>query len=78
VSNGNATQPFNGFEGADMFNFGNQGISGNDELIVAVGGRWKPRGQESFQIGLSGGFNVLDQDRSLNNFILTADMIFRY
>jgi len=78
VSNGNATQPFNGFEGADMFNFGNQGISGNDELIVSIGGRWKPRGQESFQIGLAGGYNVLDQDRSLNNFILTADMIFRY
>lgn len=75
---GNAQQPFVGFGGADMFNFGTNGVAGHNELICNFGGRWKPAGRDSFQLGATVGFNALGGSRTLNNIIVTTDLIFRY
>lgn len=65
-----------GFEGRDMFNFGSAGTAGHDELTLALGGRVKIT--DHWQLGLAGEFSLLGGGRHMDNFRLTADMIFRY
>lgn len=64
------------FEGADLFNFGANGVGGRDELRVASGFRYQHNPNLGFgiaaEIGLLGGGNHLD------GFRLTTDMILRY
>ncbi len=64
------------FEGADLFNYGATGIAGNADLAVAVGGRVKIT--DNIFAGLSTEWGLVNLPRSLNQFRLTADMIFRY
>jgi hypothetical protein len=77
-----AYYPFNGgarafdFEGRDMFNFGSTSVAGLHELTLAAGARYKFN--ECFQLGIAAEFNVLNGGRQLDQFRLTADMIFRY
>jgi hypothetical protein len=65
-----------GFEGSNLFNFGSDGVAGQDDLTLAVGGRIKFT--EAIQLGIAGEFSVLGGRRHLDDFRLTVDMIFRY
>jgi hypothetical protein len=64
-----------GFEGADLFNFGSNN-AGRDDLSVAVGARYQFNNH--LQLGAGIQFGLLDGHHSLENFRVTADMIFRY
>lgn len=64
------------FEGADLFNFGSKDVSGNGELSVAIGARIKL--SDHIQTGFTTEWGLINKDRSLNEFRVTADMIFRY
>ncbi len=64
------------FEGADLFNYGATGIAGNADLSVAVGGRVKIT--DNIFAGLATEWGLVNLPRSLNEFRLTVDMIFRY
>jgi hypothetical protein len=65
-----------GFEGRDLFNFGSDGVAGHDELTLAIGGRVKIN--NFWQIGLVGEMGLIGGGRHLDDFRITADMIFRY
>jgi hypothetical protein len=63
------------FEGRDLFNFGTRGVSGHDNLSLAVGFRYKF--SECIQWGLATEWGVTGK-HDLNDFRLTIDLIFRY
>jgi hypothetical protein len=65
-----------GFEGNNLFNFGSDGVAGEDDLTLAIGGRYK--WSEAIQFGLAAEFSVLGGPRHMDDFRLTMDMIFRY
>jgi hypothetical protein len=65
-----------GFEGRDLFNFGSMGVSGDNTLAMAVGARYKIRG-DNIQAGLAYEF-PLGGHRDLIDWRITFDMIFRY
>jgi hypothetical protein len=64
-----------GFEGRDLFNFGSMGVSGNNEIAMAVGARYKFN--ECFQTGLAAEFPV-SSHHDVMDFRLTVDFIFRF
>jgi hypothetical protein len=64
-----------GFEGTDLFNFGATGVSGHNDLSIAVGARYKFT--ECVQFGAAAEFPLIGS-HDLSNFRLTVDMIFRY
>jgi hypothetical protein len=66
------------FEGNDLANFGSQTISGQNELTLAVGGRY--RFNNFIEWGLAAEFNVLSNSNGqhMDRFRLTTDLIFRY
>jgi hypothetical protein len=63
------------FEGRDLFNFGSTNVSGNDNLTLATGFRYKF--SEAIQAGLATEWSIVGR-RDLLDFRLTADLIFRY
>jgi hypothetical protein len=71
---GNAQPPI-GFEGRDLFNFGTPEVSGHSDWSLALGVRYKF--SEHYQLGFAAEF-PLAGSHDLNEFRLTADMIFRY
>ena len=64
------------FEGRDLFNFGSRSISGHDDLSLAPGFRFKLN--ECLQMGLAAEFSLANSHRSLMDYRLMADLIFRY
>lgn len=64
-----------GFEGRDLFNFGSHGVSGNNNLSLAAGARYKFN--ECIQTGLAAEIPLTGR-RDLLDFRLTVDLIFRY
>ena len=65
-----------GFEGADLFNFGSEGVAGHSDLTMAVGARYKF--SEAMQAGIAGEFSLIGGSRHMEGFRLAVDMIFRY
>jgi Putative MetA-pathway of phenol degradation len=63
------------FEGADLFNFGANGVSGRGFVSVAPGLRY--RFNDNFQMGAAGEWKVAGP-RGVDDFRLTIDFIFRY
>lgn len=76
--NNSTTMIPSNIEGADMANLGSTNVSGNNELNLSFGGRWKPAGRESFQLGAAVGFNPLGSNLTLKDLVVTTDLIFRY
>jgi hypothetical protein len=72
---GGTTTPPVGFEGKDLFNFGTRGVSGHNDLSIAVGARYKYT--ECVQFGFAAEF-PLSGSRDLLEYRLLFDMIFRY
>jgi hypothetical protein len=66
---------FLSYEGKDLINFGSRGIAGHSDLSIAVGGRIKL--SECIQFGAAAEFPLITS-RDLNDFRVTADVIFRY
>jgi hypothetical protein len=64
------------FEGRDLFNFGSRRISGQSDVSLAVGGRFKLN--ESLQAGLAFEFPLNNTARDLADYRLLIDFIFRY
>jgi hypothetical protein len=64
-----------GFEGGDLYNFGSQGVSGRNNLDLAIGARFKC--SECWQIGTAFSWPVVGT-KDINDFRWTFDMIFRY
>lgn len=64
------------FEGRDMFHLGATGVRGNSELTIAAGARYKF--SEAIQLGVAAEFGLINRSRSLDDFRLTVDLIFRY
>jgi hypothetical protein len=64
-----------GFEGRDLFNFGSMGVSGNNELTVALGARYKH--SDHLETGLAYELPISGH-RDLIDFRITFDVIFRY
>ena len=73
TNNGNAND-FN-FEGGDLFNFGSKHVAGKNLLTLGPGIRYKFT--EWAQIGTAVEF-PLSNDKQLESFRWTFDMIFRY
>ncbi len=69
------SQPIN-FEGRDLFNFGSTDVRNLDELVLAFGVRYK--WSEAIQFGIGTEFGLMNRDRTLDNFRLTLDFIWRY
>jgi hypothetical protein len=74
TSNGNV-QPIN-FEGRDLFNSGSTMISGHNEVTIAPGIRYKVN--ECFQLGFAAEFQLTNPSRSVTDYRLMVDLIFRY
>lgn len=66
--------PF-GFEGRDLINYGSEGVSGRNSLVLAGGARYKFN--ECIQTGLAVGTPII-APRDLYGWRLTFDLIFRY
>jgi hypothetical protein len=64
-----------GFEGRDLFNFGSQGVSGNNTFTMAAGARFKYN--EHLQTGLVFEFPISGH-HDLIDYRVTFDVIFRY
>lgn len=64
-----------GFEGRDLFNFGSQGVSGNNTITLAPGFRY--RFNDHLQAGVAYEFPVSGH-RDLIDYRVTFDVIFRY
>ncbi|HEY8504784.1 MAG TPA: hypothetical protein VIL46_09395, partial [Gemmataceae bacterium] len=69
-----AARPLLGFEGADLANTG-AAVEGRDYLFIAPGARFKLT--EALQLGVAAEFPIIGT-RDLNEFRLTADLIWRY
>jgi hypothetical protein len=67
--------PVNGFEGDDFINFGATGVSGRDDVTLALGMRYKF--SECIQLGVYGEA-PLTSKHDLMDYRLGVDMIFRY
>ncbi|HXG09411.1 MAG TPA: hypothetical protein VNK04_06450, partial [Gemmataceae bacterium] len=63
------------FEGRDLINFGARQVSGNDNLTLATGLRYKFT--EWLQAGIATEWPIVNR-KDLLDFRLTADLIFRY
>ncbi len=63
------------FEGRDLFNFGSTQVSGNNDVTLAAGARYKFN--EAVQLGVAAQFPIAGR-RDIADFRLTVDMIFRY
>jgi hypothetical protein len=74
TNNGGQGQFF-GFEGADLFNLGSGGVAGHNNLILALGTRYKFA--EWFQIGLGVELPLISP-KDMEEYRLTMDLIFRY
>ena len=72
MSSGNAFGPV---EGGDLFNLGSSGVTGNDLVTQAIGGKFKPR--RNVELGLAYEFPLTERKGLLEDR-LTADLIFRY
>ncbi|MGH7171009.1 MAG: hypothetical protein ACRELF_07520 [Gemmataceae bacterium] len=72
---GNANVPGFGFEGLDLVNFGSKNVGGRDFLGVAPGMRFKIN--EHIQVGAAVTWPLLQQ-KEINDYTLTFDIIFRY
>ncbi len=64
-----------GFEGGDLINFGSQGVSGNDNLTMAIGARY--RFNEHMSTGFATEFPLI-ASKDLVNFRFTLDFIYRF
>jgi hypothetical protein len=64
-----------GFEGADLVNFGSSGVSNQSYVTLAAGMRYKFT--EACQIGGVVEFPI-SNDKGINDFRVTIDMIFRF
>jgi hypothetical protein len=67
-------EPFS-FEGADLVNFGSTGVSGQNQMTIAFGARYKFT--EAVQLGTAFEFG-LGPTKGIDEFRWTLDMIFRY
>jgi hypothetical protein len=67
-------RPLN-FEGRDLFNFGSTGVSGENQLSIAGGARYKVN--ENLQAGLAAEFPISGH-HDLLDWRITVDLIFRY
>lgn len=74
TTNGHA-EPVN-FEGRDLFNFGARMISGHNEVSLAPGVRYKVN--ECLQMGFAAEFPLNNSSRSLMDYRIMLDFIFRY
>jgi hypothetical protein len=72
MSSGTAFGPV---EGGDLFNLGSSGVTGNDLVTQAIGGKFKPR--RHVEIGVAYEFPLTERKGLLEDR-LTADLIFRY
>ncbi|MGI9516008.1 MAG: hypothetical protein ACR2NP_03090 [Pirellulaceae bacterium] len=64
-----------GVEGLDLFNLGSEGVTGNDIITGAVGGKFKP--SQHTEIGLAYEVPITDRRDIIQNR-LTFDLILRY
>ena len=64
-----------GIEGLDLFNFGSQGVAGNDIVTGAIGLRYKYNGVSSIGVAFEG---PLTNRRDIIENRITADWILRY
>ena len=64
------------FEGADLYNFGADSISGRSLVTLNLGARYKF--SEAFQIGAGYEFPLVGRDNGVMDWRLTFDLIFRY
>jgi len=76
LNNGHA-QPFFNFEGGDLVNFGSGDVSSHSLVTLATGARYKLGGRENVQFGAAFEFPLTNQ-RDLQDFRFTFDVIFRY
>jgi hypothetical protein len=67
-------EPFS-FEGADLVNFGSTGVSGQNQMTIAFGARYKCT--EAIQLGTAFEFGI-GSTKGIDDFRWTLDMIFRY
>lgn len=67
--------PALGFEGRDLINFGTKGVSGNNDVSLALGARFKFN--ESLQLGGAFEFPVTGR-RDLLDYRVLVDLILRY
>jgi hypothetical protein len=74
TTNGKA-EPVN-FEGRDLFNFGARTISGHNEVTLAPGIRYKVN--ECIQMGFAAEFPLNKATRSVLDYRVMFDLIFRY
>jgi hypothetical protein len=74
-TSGGRNNDFN-FEGADLVNFGAQHISGLNLVTLAFGARYKF--SECLQTGVSFEFPLTNAQRSIEDFRVGIDLIFRY
>jgi hypothetical protein len=65
-----------GFEGRDLINFGNSGISGHDGLTMAAGVRYKFT--EWAQLGVGVEFPISNTKADLLDYRIMVDIIFKY
>ncbi len=72
---GNANVPGFGFEGLDLVNFGSKNVGGRDYLNISPGMRFKLN--ENIQFGAAVSWPLLQQ-KEINDYTLTFDIIFRY
>lgn len=73
LSSGNGGLP--GVEGVDLWNFGSQGVAGNDIVTMAVGTKFKPTPMQ--EVGVAWEFPVSSREDILDNR-LYVDWIFRF
>ncbi|HLN26625.1 MAG TPA: hypothetical protein VK395_02705 [Gemmataceae bacterium] len=71
----NGKQEDVGFEGADLFNFGSEHVSGKGEVSLALGARFKINDRIQFGAAFE---TPLTSHRDLQDFRITMDLIFRY
>jgi hypothetical protein len=72
---GKANVPGFGFEGLDLVNFGSRNVGGRDFLGISPGLRFKLN--EHIQAGAAVTWPLLNQ-KEINDYTLTFDIIFRY
>jgi hypothetical protein len=65
-----------GIEGADLVNFGSRDVGNRDLLTLAIGARYKFT--ENVQFGAAAEWALTSHQRTLSDFRLTVDLIFRY
>lgn len=66
-----------GFEGLDIANFGTSNVGSRSYLSIAPGFRWMVAGRQNVQVGIAAEWPLLQQ-KEINDFRLTLDLIIRY